>query len=105
MLLISYISIALKSFLKVDPFVTENLPPSTKKKVPVCFLVSDGLVSFLDVLWIGQNIPQLLGSLWPAPSVRRLQPCWNFLHVCLRGQLGEGCCMQHAVMLSWWDTN
>ena len=32
MLLISYISIALKSFLKVDPFVTENLPPSTKKE-------------------------------------------------------------------------
>ena len=32
MLLISYISIALKSFPKVDPFVTENLPPSTKKE-------------------------------------------------------------------------
>lgn len=69
--------------------------PSTKykkEKVPVCFLVSDELVNFPDVPWTGQNIPRLLGSLWPAPSVWRLWLCWNFLHVCPRGQLGEGWC-------------
>lgn len=92
MLLISYISIAWRVSKGRSFFMQRTFHQVQKKRRCCLFLVSDELVNFPGVPWTGQNIPRLLGSLWPAPSVWRLWLCWNFLHVCPRGQLGEGWC-------------
>lgn len=103
-----YVSISFKSFLKGDPTVTENLPLNTKKKVPTCLLITDGLVSLLDMLWTGRNI-----SLWQsgqfwwcslAPGlVARWQSPSCCLHVCTGGQSNEGCQWHRVAGLSGWE--
>lgn len=90
----------LKSFPKGRSFSHRKASISTKKKVPLCFLITDELVTLPTVLRT-----ELPGNSSPAPFVPRLWTRWQFLALghlpaacaCARGQPGVGCHVQHVV--------